>query len=679
MRQKAVIFLIVLVFGIGFAFAEESEPNKTVFSFEQQTEDIVFTYEMKTPKGQALFEQVYDLYGEGEFLTALDKLYELSLVEPEFQHHPDYLLLKAELYYFLGTSNVSIQADIAKPIYSRLLIGYPGNANDPLVAFRLATIFKRQKYYPEAEGMYKFVVDEYPDTSLAQYALLGLATSLHAQERDEETLKVLDLIREAEIHRFYEPFTLVLEAQIAFRMGDSRKALNLFNKAFDRGMIDRDMTTYALFSYAETLTDAGRTKEGYRWYQEVLSRPDSESLRPQCLLGLADYEYVQGEREKAIDRYTNLTVEYGESEAGLMAAIRLGDVRALIVPDTLDPQVIKAYKTVADAFSVSLEVSYIARLRLAGYYLAGRDYLSAMVQASDVYRGRSHRAMKRQALRILIEAFDGFSQVALHENALESLCKVFHDYRTEILEAKPSREITRRILAAHQERLLYDSVPEIAENEFLLQNYPQLMRLFAAKALLSRGDQTRAATLLVSVANSKVMPERVEAMEMLAHLQNENGNTNGAIDMMRKILAEKGIEKPMFARCALTLGNWLVNRAELKTAESWFSKALDTIDPEKGIGDKDMLADGIFGLADVEYRIGNTDVARKLYLAAYAGFPEDVRGALARFRLTRMGQTNLITPVNENGEPVKHPFWDSLISDFEKHLAWIKENLPAKG
>ena len=72
---------------------------------------------------------------------------------------------------------------LAKPIYESLIKIYPRWENQPLVLFRLGTIYDLQNYTDEAEAVYGLLVDLYPEDHFADNARLGLLmTSLRADK-----------------------------------------------------------------------------------------------------------------------------------------------------------------------------------------------------------------------------------------------------------------------------------------------------------------------------------------------------------------------------------------------------------------------------------------------------------------------------------------------------------------
>lgn len=671
MRQYIVTILILIALFSGQSVAELTPGAGSLLPFESEPEKITFS-----DSDNPLIENLTPAYGDyldGRPIDALEKLYQVSSQYPKERDLPEFILLEAEVNFILGLDNPEIQFDVAKKKYTALLYQFAGNENEALILYRLGTILRRQGLYPEAQGMYEVLLERYPDSKYAHHALLGLADCEYAQERFERALNFLRQAHQDENAELYLPQSYAIEAQILFRKGDLAGAMALFKKASDLGLNVEQLSAEGAYYYGETLFESKMGFRGYQNHQRLLSRDDVGDFRPDVLLRMADYEYVNDLKDEAIKRYEILIRDYPETEAGLMAVIRLGDIRAQSFPDTLDMQVVRYYQKIHNSIAPQYIVN-IAAERLAAYNLAGGQYETAMRICQDLLHAKIDPEIRHKTFMILKNAFKGFCRLEEQKGDYGKICDTFNSYKKQLYKTRPDKQMCRAIFDAYEQHLLYDTLFKVADDEYMKVHFLPMARLFAAKALVAKGENQDAAKLLRAVAATKEQPEMIEALYIYSMLQSQSGDIDGAINTLAKAVTVKTISQETLANCANMLATRYIEKAEYEKGETWFTKAVNILDPEHGVGTGEMLADSIFGLADVEYRLGKKEIALRLYRSAVGGFGDDVRLGLARARLVKL-ETDDETLL----QGITDSYWRWVVERMEEQARWAKKNFPPKG
>jgi len=645
-----------------------------LLSIERNPEQIEYPKEL-SDESFVILDDIRILYSQGKYLDAVDLLVASSMENPQFQFMPAFSLLEAELYFMLGLNNLKIQFEVAKERYEDLLYTHPDSVNEPLILFRLSTILKRQGFIPEATGTYQLLMEKHPDSLFAHNGKLGLASCYYSQAGYEEAKVLIDKVKTDPRSKSFIPYALILEAKIAYRNKNVPLTFKLFEKATMMGVKPEELTPEVLFIYAETLFDMGQKERGYDLHQKLISMENVGEYITGALLRMADYEIEINEVKSAILRYKSLLKKYPESEPGYLAAIRLGDLRANKFPYSLDPQVIEVYNKVVKSLAPN-SISNLARLRLASYYLAGENFSRSIELGSDILRSSPKSKVKRGGKKIIIESFEKLLEAGAGAGRYEEICKVFKENSSQIISAKPGKELIEMIFKAHHELLLYDSIIQMAEMKYVKTRFTTMARLYAGKAYLRKGEKSEGARLLVWVANSDKSPERIFALLELAKIRRKNGDINGTISTLKMVLKIKEIDPVVYADTCVRLGRRYVEVAEYKMSEKWFTEAVKIIDPERGVGNPPLLADAIFALADLSYRKKNHLLATKLYKAAVGGFSNDIRKPLALFRLGKMSKI----PAKENPDDLEiDSYWKWLLERMDSQIEWAKTNPPLKG
>jgi TolA-binding protein len=675
MRQFFVIIVVLTVIGGQAAVADLTPVTDELFSYETKPEKIEIP-DSVDPLLRTRLESIYRVYEKGEVLQGLDLLIDSEVEHPELREIPAFTILEAELYYLLGISDFKVQFEVAKPRFRNIFYKNPGIANEPLLAFRLATMMKRMKLFPEAEGFYRLLMEKHPKSKYAKEARLGLAYSHLEQDHFGEALYLLGQVQKDDEYQSYWPYALAMEATIRYRERKRRKALQLFREAFAKGLKPEELTAEELFYYAETLFANKLEKKGYEHHCNLIERPDAGAYLSGALLRIADYEISVGKRDKAVERYKELYQKYPESEPGYLAAIRLGDLRAESFPRDVDEQVIRSYKAVAESLAPNAILN-VAKQRLSSYYYSGGAFKESVRYSSDLLRSNPTVQIEQLAKKILREAFAGYLEQVFAQRNYAEACEFFRLHRNEIMSTALSRELVERIFRIHEQMLQYDTIVSIADEKNIKARYMSLGRFYAGKALMAKGEEKKGAKLLILVANRGDMPEGSLAMVELAALQERKGDTNGAMGTLRRVLSMKELPPAIFAETSIRMADLQMLLGEYQAGEKLYDDAARILNPGSGIGDAELFADALFGLADVRYRLGRYKESHDLYRAAVGGFPEDVRIPLAKMRLEKLEADSK----NNSGTipDIKDRYWADMVRRMKDQMNWSQGTKALKG
>lgn len=675
MCQKIVVVLLFALIFATNAVADLTLQIADMILYERVPEEIEFKISDRIPYKGA-FDKVSQAYLDERYLDGLDILSNIYIDYPDALGDPQIRLLEAEIYFLLGANNPELQFQVAKPIYNGLFYTFQNTAFEPVITFRLATILKRQGMHPEAEGMYRIIFERYPESKFAHDSRLGLAYCLFGQDKNDEALGWIAQLRCDSEMEPHTPFVLAMEAEINFRKKKTKRAIELFLKANELGLSTRDLSNEGQFYFAEALFENGKKEDAYKLHKDLIESGQEGEFAAGALLRMADYEVELGKVEEAKEHYQQLLEQYKESEPGYLGMIRVADLCARDHPNDLDEKVIRAYTEVADSLAPS-SISNIAKHRLASYYLKGGKWEKAMSASSDLLRSKPTDFQNTDGRKIIKTAFKNYLVSKNSDLKFAEICETFTSYRKEILHSRPDKSTIQGVFESHRERLLFDTILTIANEKVIKTRFLSLARLYGGISLLAQEKAREGINSIIWVANSGQEPEKTMALMEIAKVQNSNGDVNGTISTLSKVLELKDAPPGIYAEACIHLGRRYVDIAEFAKSEKWFKKATEMIDPQKGIGTADMLADSIFGLADVSYRTEKTKQAKKLYEAAVGGFPQDVRSPLARLRLDSLVNKN--TPENKIEAKFEDAYWKWLVEKLSAHARWKKERLSMKG
>ena len=172
-------------------------------------------------------------------------------------------------------------------------------------------LLDRERQYPEAEKIYRALVDLAPRGPLRPRFLLGLANVLRAARKREEAIPVLTEIVEKYPKSPQGPNGLYRLAEIYWNRDENVKALDYFKQLRDR-YPKSPFTDLAHFASARIYESLGKPDDALRLYREFAERFPDSPMREEAQWRLAWIRYLQGNYERAHAAFRRLAADKGE-------------------------------------------------------------------------------------------------------------------------------------------------------------------------------------------------------------------------------------------------------------------------------------------------------------------------------------------------------------------------------
>jgi TolA-binding protein len=682
--------LAVLTATAAGAAALSVEPPRPLLSFETTFVEIQIPPDEADLLRDLGFDRLISLIENGDLIQALADTEMVALRTPALAREPAFQLLVAEIYFRLGVPSPELQFTVAKPIYQRLMRRIPRWINQPLVAYRLATIFDRQGYIGDAIAHYGLLVDWYPDDTLADRARLGLVmSSLRAgdySETETHVNRILDDSRDAQV-RYHAVLCLAVsrERQAQFDAAQN-EFLSVLNWPEDLTM----MEAFELYSLANTFKETGEIPKAREAFLAFLRRFRGSDREPAAVFALAEIARQTANYPEAITGYRYLVEKVPKTRAGVRSMLALAALRLAATggeSDATAEQLLLHAREQFNFFGLQQE----AALRLAAYYLhAGRPRVT-IVLAGEVFDNPLNVDLAGRAIKLISEAFNGI--VSSYRTNPNLVATIFAKYRTYLSAPSVPAGAYDQLAHVLYQNLQPDTLLQLATESPLTERYPDRSLFFAAKAESLRGNDATALEYLerffqmIPVAKGvKKMAEspagpptwmRYDARMLAGELNEKRGRSRDALREVTLALTDASdtMEK---GRAELAAGLILLGDRAAAAAADHLAKAIELLG-EKAEGEPLATWQGQAGFAYGEalYRAGKAEPAARVFAGVVKSDTAPDRVSMARIRLDQIARAAGNATV---AEPESDPavdltgFWPATAARLETHLQWVHEN-----
>lgn len=679
----------LIAIGCGVAAAFEvagDQPPRRLLPFETAYSPFVLPADEAADLRDIGFDRVTTLLENEKLVQALNEIEMIGIHVPALKEMPIYDLALAEIYFRMGIDDPAVQFELAKPLFARLMRRHPRWENQPLVAFRLATILERQGLSSDAMAHFGFLIDWYPHDLLADKARLGLLMAGLRAGRLEDTEAQADMIlessRDAEV-RYH--------ATLARGVGMQRKGLyeqardefdSVINWPEDLALIE----DFEMFALAEALLN---TEDLVRARQALLSYigrfPDAPD-RADAVLTLADLAAKRQDFAEAGVGYRYLIDQFGISRAGTQARLRLAQ-SLLTRTDAAEHPEAEQLLLWAHEQNRFFDLQQDAALMLAHYYLRVGKPLAAIKLAGDVF---DNPLTVHSATRALSMIAYGFNHIVAGYGGNPALVGAVFDRYRNYLTAPTLPVVTyERLADLLAENLQADTLFDLATASPLAERYPRRSAYFAAIAeyLRQRPDEAaahlqRLLGLPPPAAKKDEDQERtaadalrLEARLLLARILVEKGAPREALAQLKLAaqFAQDGVSK---GRVELTAG--LIHLAERApdAAIEHLEKAVASLGP---VGEAQPLREWQlrtrFALGEALYRDSRDTRAAAAFTDLLQQSPDPAQAAMAAIRLDQIavrGGESL--PAEEAAAADDAMFWPTVAVNYHRYLRWLEQN-----
>jgi tetratricopeptide (TPR) repeat protein len=685
-------FFTVLI--AAFASAAQAEILPATADIRQLLPFETVSSQMLLPPDQAAayrewgFERVTVLLENNQAVEALNDTYLMAIRQPELRDSPYYLLLLAEVYYRLGAERPRIHLELAKPLYERLMRRLPQWENQPLVAYRLATIYDRLGFAAEAVAHYGLLIDWYPDDPLAGRARLGLVmTSLREGEMadtESQARAVLATSKDAQI-RYHATLCLAIARHRTNRHDEAAADFRrVINWPEDLPLL----LDFELFAFGETLLNVGEIERGREVLLDYLKEHPYGADRAPAILYLADLARDRGDFGEAVTGYEYLIENHASERPGVMAGLRTAAMRLEAAPDQADPD---AEKLLLLAYhqSAYFDLGQEAALALGAYYLRTAQPLLSISLGAGVYDNPTDRGYRVRAAELIAAAFGDF--VRLEGDNPTLVATVFDRYAKYMAADSLSEDTFARLSDALFDNLQLTTLTELASGRVLAHKYPRVSAFQIARAEWVQGNADLAVSHLERLVKLPVMESdgkpakkggpdalRFAARLLWARILEDAGRNRDAMQQIA-VARPDASDKIAEGRLELAAGRLLALDNSYAAAAERLANAARLLGP--GVDEKplrDWQNEAALGLGESLYQARRYEEAERVLASLLERKPGDPAESMAKIRLaqvvTARGARLPELPGHKADDKPPTEFWPHGAWAIEDYLLWRQAN-----
>ena len=666
-----MIFAIFLCGAVpsGEEVNDQSKPRPKSFqNYEIATEE--FHLDILSP----LLENAYLALQNGKLLESFNFLAQAIVQDPSIKEKESYQLLLAESFFRLGSQGNSDLLRESKNIFTHLFYTSSKSENSALIAFRLATIFEYNEFYPEAQAIYEYNLDSHPAKKLETKTKLGLAFSLSNTGSCTKAIPLLNEILADQSSDQNQDLFLIAGSGIGvcyWNLGNIEKSLS----AFERLNLSPEnlgvMDPKAVFAYGMSLLKAGDKNIGIKILTSYRKQYENETDWPSAVLALADESAAQRQYAPAVADYRLLASSYSNTYEGFSAVLRLAKLKLLVAKDPLAPDIVKDLEKLRSQF-IYPDLSLDATLILAEANQKAGHSEKTLDLLDDLLR----TPMKIEAAKRCAGSFSKAlaDVIAKHyqENNYGEIAKLMENINRHINPSWIDSAVYEKILNSLYQHLLFDRLIAFCTNSAYLNRFPEIASLYHSKALIEKGEFKPAAKIINSLRQAENESIRSQALAVSAKILQNEGRFAEALT---ELTSAESINPDPMEKAILAVDKFkietLVNPAASGTSN--YKKALNQISMVPlGKRNKETIADVAFGLGYELSKEGKKKEMADVFNEAASLFESDPRSAWASLQAF---EASLNSP-NIPNTPVKirKQFWKSLDSRLRDHLIWMNKN-----
>ncbi|MBF0290783.1 MAG: tetratricopeptide repeat protein [Nitrospinae bacterium] len=501
----------------------------------------------------------------------------------------------------------------------------------------------------EALEAYKTTLARYPNSTMTQQGIMRRAALYEDLDFDLEAMVEYNMAQKAQPSGKYSIGAMIGRAKIYLRQRKFQKAHDEMQKVLAL-YPNRKEVREIKYIIAEASHDQGKYEEARRIFEEAQKIwPTYPKTRPIIYMKMAENYYKLGEKEKALEYWTNIANMFPSVGSGRKAMLRIGEYSE---EKNRKKDAARMFETLAMQYPDSDE-AVLARLRLAtmgaedpGLLKTSRifDYhaFENPLQTFDeilakyperhgeealIRKGRALAGAKRHiasilAYKELLKSYPGSRMSAevfgLVRGNLFKLIEAFHEQEgffialltyfdnfNPFLRTITEPDILIKIADSFAVMTLYDRAQEyyaMAIKHDKEGKYSDLTDFRIAKAKLFGGEYKEAETLLSKYIKARPgQPSAIMARHFLGHaLQAQGKNAEAASEW--RIAIENDMSNSLVPNTAYNLGKLYKAEKKYGLAADAFNMTISTWKPPvKGAEEPDYFRDAKYHLAETYY------------------------------------------------------------------------------
>ena len=691
MRGRTKIFFCLLLtsiicligaYGVRAAIAPLMPSYRSLMTFELMPREIVIAEDKAAMFQNLGFDHVYTLFQEGQLVQALNDALLMSIRTPNLWIEPEYQLLLAECYFFLGNKDPQVQFRLAKPIYESLLIRYPKWENQPLVLFHLATIYERLGMSIEALAAYGLLIDWYPEDLFTDHARLGIVmASLRSGEPADSEALAREVLQKAQDAQILYHATLSLAVAL-HRQGRTAEARSYFDKTIKWPEDLELLEDFELFTVGEVLLAERQNEMAKDIFMAYLRRFPEGADRPMTVLNLAQEAELRNQFTDAVSGYNYLIKKFGASQAGVKAKVRMAELRFKAYPEQPDDPGERLLRQAWDQNDFP-RTRNEAGIALSEYYLRSGKLINAIEQAGDVLKDPSAAEFAPQAKELIQRAFA--AELATQRDNPALVTRIFDKYRRHIDTAEIPETVYTDLGEALYENLQADTLASIAGKNPAAKAFPRRAALMAAQAAWLSGDTERAVSHLerlmgLPLPNEAQRPDRLRFAGRLLWIDIARANHDLREALSQIVLAKSDAENPAEQGILeLEAGLLLLEDHAPAPAVERLAGAVQLLGEPAAAGPlRDVQLQANLMLGEALYRVARYGEAVSALSRFIELKPDEERLNAARARLAQAVKAKgdkLPEPIeNEPTAASMKWFWPRGAASIKEYMWWLEQN-----
>jgi TolA-binding protein len=459
---------------------------------------------------------------------------------------------------------------------------YPPASDVPVSFLRLGLALLKDRQYAKAAGVFREIIQQYPDSPVLERASAALATALAAMQEVQEAGIVIDFVeRRWPRHYIDNTAFLLLQAEYSLRRNKLQDALQQYWLYYNLEP-DNPENDKVLLQIGEIYLRQGRIPPAIEVFEEILRRyPDGES---------ADYALLRL-AEKGIHDGPAITREE------MFAVFNNPGVPA--------PQVAYAQLKKKNEHNAT---GILSSLKLVLWQLWDQQHVDAIRMATDYIDMHPEEPGASLARQVLIDAFEHEEKMALQEENYGRIMKLWNAFPLFRARHTPLSDTLRvALVKAHLERGDNDAAIELLR--YFLQGtkhpeYGEYAFTFFFNKYLAAGDWSSILDLGEQVAAWEFLPLMRNELDYAMALSAENlGLPRKALPLWQKLAPKNDI--PLYEKAYATyfLAKDAEQRKDIKAAYEYNKAVLDLFskleDERSDKADPDRIKEAVASLMDI--------------------------------------------------------------------------------
>ncbi|MFQ5455232.1 MAG: tetratricopeptide repeat protein [Nitrospirota bacterium] len=608
---------------------------------------VTYAQDISTPfyahqidgKGTNLFKKGVDFFNKGYYKRAI------PIFEKIVRRYPDSSIAEPSAF-FIGDIylNMAIKKKVDKTMLKKALKAYrwarrryPKTENAIRGLFKIGETYAKLRLYYEAQGNFKRIISEHPDSIYAPKASLEIGKIYILLERFKDAITEFQkIIIQYSKKELWDNLREILP-EVYFRQADSlyyqkryKDAYKLYKNALIKWPDYTDSHPETLLNIGETFIQRRYLKEAREPFSTFLDISSMDISQGLALFKIAETYRIDKDYNKASEIYSKIVSSYTGSDSGLLSRLRLDDIaltqkqgsfeeKVLSIEDILSLEKylkhsITTYKNDIEKYPLYFLLQYtlITTAReMKEKKMYDKSILLYRRLVSQYPKGLWQKEAKKgskESLKSVNEIID--SRLINHNynkhNYIEVI-KIFQENKDEVFRDK-NRNIKALFQVAesyNRTGLFLEAIPlykivleEMKDNSDLKKK--ALYRL--GEMYLKNGDYTNAILLLERVRKSYPEDSGVSmVIERLGDAYYQNGDHKKALTIynlwLNRYKGDKGYKRVLYR-----VGNIHKKRGSLNKSIAIYKRLIRLINKSNEEGSEPILSNIYFQLGDAYYQ-----------------------------------------------------------------------------